>query len=600
MPKLYFLTIILLLSPILAAQSLTPVTDPYTIRIYYKLWDTPEHVRLEKWFQQEWQEYLPVGAGHSFQLEFVTDGEQAEKLLTIHKISELNAEWLAQQPELVIALTASIADGRAALRTWDTRTQRLSPKVEIQFTTPQLMAQQAVKEMLLLFGFEAQLVRPADTKNERNWVVQFRGSASDLAQLQVAKPGTCFWIFSQRRRLADSLLILQSTHANGTNLDGIMEYKGNQRLLPGMQAIQIYFTGGEQRFRLINQNQKPQAGFSIFASYQDFAMESNHYRGTTDNTGEFTINDPEQKPIFLVIAKNVEDINFAFFRKLLVIQNDMTDVQSIVISDAEVAAQEAQEITPQKILQRKQQELQRTISMRLEQAREHIQKQELPSALKAIQLAEQSLVGLPDDQRMSLSRTLKEVEEVYQTALMHRQAKENYTAACQLLEEADTLVTKLDYVEAQARIQRAQELWPMQFYEQEFAEVQTRSTRLQELIKEAEAPLGQARSYILETGLTLKPEQADTAALNQLYPQLKILYSQGVMDKEKQYNDVELWLKIKLFLNDLSQQQMKASQEYLSLYQKATSVQQRSDLLQKHQQFHQWSRTIDTWLQEMK
>lgn len=601
MSKLIYIPIILLAGILMlfSQQFNSEDNKPYSLCVYYALFDTPEHFILEKWICQIWQEYLPMESDRTLHIEFVADGERAESLLQARKLSDLNREWLAQQPELVVAFIASLADGKAQLRVYDARTQRFSPLVNILFDTPQQMAKYVAEQMLFLLGLEATILNPEQTKNI--WQVRFRGSAIDLQKLQILQTGTCFWVFHQRRRLADSILFLKNTYTDGANLEGLLEYKGSQVVAPGMQAIQIYFTGGEQKFRLVNQNDKPQAGFSIFASYEDFNMESSSYRGTTDSTGEFTISDPEKKPIFLVIGKNVENINFAFFRKLLVIQSDIPDIQTIVISDAEVAAQEAQEITPQKILQRKQQEIQRTIAMRLEQAKEYIQKQELPSALKAIQLAQQNLEGLPDDQRAPLGKTLKEVEEIYHTTLIQRQAKENYLAACKLLEEADALIDKFEYTEAQTRIQRAQELWPMQFYEQEFIDhVQTRNTRLQELIKEVDLPIGQARVYIIQNGLTLTWEKADPETLNKLYTQLKILYTQGMMNPSKQYNDVELWHKMRIMLNDLSQQLMKKSQEYLALYQKATSVQQRSDLLEKHQKFHQCSRTIDDWLQEMK
>jgi len=571
----------------------------YSIYFTYILWDTPEYQSLGHTLQWKLKEALPIGEHRLFHLQCIADANVADAMQKANSIKDLapNLPTELQKHDVLVSLTASLVEKQANLRSLNLKSGRFSPKVRIDFSSPQDMIIQIAKIIPSIIGMEAYIFATDPTKNTIQ--VVFRGPKEDLQTSNFFCPGTAFWVMHENRRVADTWVILGQEMSLDVFYGCQAETLGNQRAQIGQKLVQIYFTGGDQKFRLVNQQNRPQPGFSIFSSYQEFSTEKQDYITTTEASGEFTLSDRECRPLFLVIAKNVEGINFAFFRKMIVVQ-DQADVQNIVITDAEVAQEEAREITAQRIQQRKTQEVQRQIYARIEQAREHIQKKELPNALIAIKLAQQNLRDLPEEASAQLSRGLKEVEEIYEKAIAQKKANEDYVAGCRLLDEMDQAILNLDYATAKEKLQQIQAIWPQDFYGKEYAEVVERANRLVVLEKESNTPLGMARRYVMEQVFKLRAENIEYVALQKLYPHLKVLYSQGNMDKTLRYNDLELWLKIRLQLNDLSQQLAQKGQQYLTLYNKAVSVQERTDLFEKHQKCYQCSRTLDEWLKEMR
>ncbi len=593
------------------------IVSPYRIRLYYAIFDSPEKQLIEYTLQSQWQNLLPLGQEKLLDLDFCYDLQLAYDLQNISDLQSLPSDFFEkhEQYEIIASLIISEGEQYAQLRYLDLRTGRWSPTIVMQSVNISEIISKSADSFLALLGCEGYIFQSiSNNVSERLWTIVFRGSSEDLQTTKAIKSGDCFWVFQQNRRLIDSIITLKEVSFIENFCIATAEYTGNQLIQPGLKVSQIYFTGGMQKFRLVNQEQKSQSGFSIFVSYQEFSTDNKDYLGTTNTTGEFIINDERCRPIFLSIAKTVEGITFAFFRKIIVVQRnakfndaicnvnnmeDMEEFETIVVADAEIAEREAQEITPQNIKLKKIQESKRIITIRLEQAKEYLQKKELPSALIAIKSAQQFIRDLGDEESISLNRALKDVEELYEKSIQQKKAVEDFTTACKLLDEVDLAVANLNYDEAQSKLDKIKELWPKEYYEKEFDEVTSRDTRLQALKQQSNTPLGQARQYIVKTALTSTVDQIDHLSLQKLYPHLKILFTQGCMDKSQRYHDLELWLKTRLFLNEISQQLAQKSQEYLNSYKKATSVQQRSDMLDKHQKSYQCSKVIDEWLQQM-
>jgi len=113
-------------------------------------------------------------------------------------------------------------------------------------------------------------------------------------------------------------------------------------------------------------------------------------------------------------------------------------------------------------------------------------------------------------------------------------------------------------------------------------------------------PSGKARLYIVKQLFSLKPEDADESTLKTAEEHIKNLFEKGEMDQNKKYNDYELCLKLRIFLNDLSQKLAQLSQKYLAAYQKASTEKEKSSFFEKHKASYDASQTIDTWLKDFK
>jgi tetratricopeptide (TPR) repeat protein len=363
--------------------------------------------------------------------------------------------------------------------------------------------------------------------------------------------------------------------------------------------MQVFFSGGAQKFRLVDLNGKPQSGFSIFASYDTFSTDQECYQATTDLSAEFSLQDSQKKPLFVSIAQNVEGVNFAFARKIVVVEEGK-EVVDIPVTGLAEAQKEAQKILPQRLEQKRLSEIQRTIRMRLEQAREHMKKYELNEATLAIRLAKESLKELGAAPNVDeLRQALQNIEQVYQEALVKKQAQDSYLAAMKLLDEVDGDVGRLQYPKALAKLTRAQEMWPRNFYGEEYKEVSERQQRIQVLQQQEISSLGKARRVVRDA-LTWKVEDVSLARLKELGPHVKILFQQGEMDTDRKYHDKEVWLRLRVFLDRLSHDFAARAQEYLRQYDQASSALDRRKIYEDHEKCYQCSRLIDDWLQSMK
>ena len=245
-------------------------------------------------------------------------------------------------------------------------------------------------------------------------------------------------------------------------------------------------------------------------------------------------------------------------------------------------------------------EIQLNIRMRMEQAKEHVGKQEFNEAILAIRLAQQQIQELETIQDVSeLKRTLLTVEQNYRELLARKEAQASYMAAMRLVEEADNDVARLDYAAGQAKLTSVRETWPAKFYGRELEEVTARQQRIATLLQEQGKALGEARNVVSKALAWNLPDISFTK-LNELSPHLRTLRTQGEMTATVKYNDQELWLRMRVLLDRLSHDLATKAQECLQQYDQSNSPVERRKIYEEHEKYYQCSRLIDDWLQNLK
>lgn len=570
---------------------------PYVVKICYAFFDAPDQQMASHYFVRALSDIIQSRLPHTLACEFQHDAEIADQIWCARQPQDIKPAMFQQARQLdwLVAMQVSLSDRTIHLRTLHLETGRLGPKINRPFQYTREVASGVLAVLPTLLEWEGYLVEAADTKA----TVAMRGAGEELSSLGNFTAGRAFWVFQGKKRWRDCLWQIEKTWMVGDRLVASGSYCGSNAAQPGLRLMQACFTGGSQGFRLIDNDGQPLSGFSIFASYDNFTTEQENYRTTTDVSGEFTLQDQQKKPLFLTIARNVEGINFAFARKMLVLEDGKGPADITVTGVAE-AQREAERLLPNRLEQKKIEEVQRTIRMRIEQTKEHLGKQQFNEAMFAIRLAQQSLKEIEKTSDVDdLRRALQVAEQNYQELFARKQAQENYLAASKLLEEADSDVIKLAYEDANAKVLRAREMWPARFYQQEFEEVTNRLERLKILIQQKESPLGQARRYIVEKAMAWKSEDITAQKLLEFDPHIRLFFAQGDMDSNKKYSDLEVWLQLRLLLDRLAHELSAKAQEYLQQYHQITSTQERQKIYEEHEKYYQCTQRIDGWLQNL-
>ena len=568
---------------------------PYRLVIHYCFLDTPNYRMFSHYFQTKITDLLPIGQEQLLQCDFRLSIAETQKLLAVEK---LTSDFCRshQGYEQALAITISLAEKQIKIRRVGLTTGRLSAILDTDFGYPLESIEVIAKELPRLLELEGYVVEVAA---KDNITVVFRGNYHALDALKQIKPGAHFWLYRQDKRIRNCLIGIKKTYRLGDYLAATGEYLGIGQPRVGQKISQVYCPGGVQKFRVVDAQGHPQSGFSVFISYDNFTTHAQNYQCTTDTSGVFTLEDTRHKPLYLVIARNISEVNFAFIRQILVLQPN-SSVEDIRIAEWETTADQSWKVIQDHNRSKKIREIQRQVQMRILEAKEYIQKKELGKAIMAIKLAQQQLQKLERKYQGNLMAAIEKMQKVYDYALEQKQAKENYIAACKLLEETDKDVKSIKYRQAQAKLQRADELWPHKFYAKTYREVSDRKQQLDRLIEELDKPVGKARQFLSTEFFQLSADQIDHRTLDQIYPHLKALFGNGQLKQDVKYNDRELWLRLRIFLNELSEKLASEAQIYLKKFDQARSEKERTTWFQKHQSNYQASRTIDKWLQTMQ
>ena len=568
---------------------------PYRLLINYCFLDTPDYRMLSHYFQSKIADLLPIGTEQLLQCDFRLSMIDTQQLLTAAKLGS-DFYQRRQGYEQALAIAISLAEKQIKIRRIGLITGRMSAVNNTDFVYPLESIEVIARELPRLLELEGHVVKVAA---QDDITVVFRGDYHRVDALKQIKPGSHFWIYRQDKRIRNCLVEIKKTYRLAGYLAATGEYLGIGRPRVGQKLLQVYCPGGKQSFRVVDAQGRPQAGFSVFTSYENFTTHAQNYRCTTDTSGLFTLHDTQRKPLYLVIARNIGEVNFAFIRQILVLQPNSA-VGDIRIAEWETTANQSWQIIQDHNRGKKIREIQRQVRMRIFEAKEYIEKKELEKAIMAIKLAQQQLQKLERKHQGNLLAAIEKMQKVYNYALEQKKAKENYVAACKLLEQADRDVKALEYRQAQAKLQRADNLWPHKYYTKSYSELSERKQQLDRLIEESDKPVGKARRFFSTKFFKLSADQIDRRLLDRIYPHLQALARHGQLKQNIKYNDRELWLRLRIRFNEISEKLASQAQIYLKKFDQARSESERTTWFQKHQSHYQSSRTIDKWLRTMQ
>ncbi len=565
---------------------------PYRIVFYYNFLDTPHNQSLDHKLECHLNDFLGKEKKF-FSIAFFSEKQGTEAILYSKNLQEDlgQAFWeKARDYEIALCSSISMSDKKIQMRSLHFNTARISPVISLDFSSSQEAIRLLCENFFSLLGLEGYIL---DTQGKKV-TIAFR----NFLENKNIQEGSHFWVFNQNRLWADSLVRLEKI-VEGSVLIGYGEFLGSRLPQSGLKVKQIYFPGGSQRFQLVNLKGESQSGFSIFAHYEGYSNRLENYLCTTDSTGEFILSDSKKKPVYLLIAKNIEGVYFDFVKKIVVLQPG-DSLEKIQVQDWQPLKENAQKILSEETKTEKNESLRILVNVRLEQVKEYIAAKELDKALLALKLARQHCEEMQGEGKIALKKILEDVEKIYEDALFKTKVKEDYISACKLIEEGDECIIKLDYEKAQSNLNQAEKVWPKNFYEIEYKELQEKKRRMEILKTESSLPIGKARAYIVKNLFSVKPEELNSTILKITQEHIKILFEKGEMDKNTRYNDYELWLKLRIFLNELSQKSAHIAQKYLGSYQKASTEKDKTMFYEKHKEAYDASQTIDLWLQNFK
>ena len=285
---------------------------------------------------------------------------------------------------------------------------------------------------------------------------------------------------------------------------------------------------------------------------------------------QFILKAPQKKPIFLQVKKNLRDINFTFVRKILILEPEK-EIQ-ILLTNHEF------------------------IEMCIKGAKKYTEKKEWAKAIVAIQMARQRLDRAKKE---DLRYTLKILEDKYRQALKKQRTQSKYFEATKLLSKVDDHASKLEYTKAQNALKEIKRIWPKGHYKEEYSKVIDRGRRLQVLIRQENKPLGEARKSV-QKFLSFKETDINVEKLQKLHKHISTLYLLGRKDKDCLYNDLELWLKLRIHLDKFANIFGKKAQEYRKKYLETKNLAERDKIYKQYKKYEEPWRILDDWLNKFQ
>ena len=511
----------------------------YSIILYYAFLDTPDYKLLDHYLKNKLKDIWPQTENSVFKFSFRFDINNTEKILRAADIvKDLGYSFFrnSQGYEIALGIGVSYADKKIYMRSINLNNGRLSPKIAFEFNHPRKSIEVIVNNFYKILGLEGYIVNVKDKKV----TVVFRWPKEKLSKLDnIFEIGSYFWIFNKNKKWKDSVFKIERIKTLDNYITAVGEYEGTQVPKLGLKLSYIYFPGGKQTFCLVNDQNEPLQSFSIFSNHHGFSTLPQYYSCTTDFDGKFEITDNRKKPIFLVVAKNVEGVNFAFVKKILVItpgeRNKLIKIKDIESFYSKMSSIPADKKSKEKILN-----IKRTARIRIEQAKEHLFNQELEKGLLAIKLARKHLQQLDKRDIKKYTAMLNDIEVLYKERITKRKARKQYKEVLKSIQKIDKLVEKLEYEKALLKLKRVEELWPKKYYEQDYKEAIKRSKRLNLLQKELSLPIGKARKYLVTRIFNLQEKNVDKQVLKEIYPYIKEIFINGSFNKDIIYNDLGL------------------------------------------------------------
>ncbi|HRU52521.1 MAG TPA: hypothetical protein P5543_10030 [Planctomycetota bacterium] len=559
----------------------------YAVKVFFACWDTPNHkVETEVW-KQQWKHLISQESLKSIEVDFVEDMENTEKILYAKDIrKDLGGKFFKdlEYYEMAVAISFSYLDKQVQMRRLHLKTGRFSPYVSFVFQEDYDAVFQQFLTILSLEGW-------IQNVQEHSTNVIFRTFPRTL---QMIGKDDYFYLYSGNQRWAGTLVKIAQPlfsendslfHAKGTCLGLYMPQ-------PFLRLEKVYFSEGNQTFRIVDEDDSPQLGFSIFASYDSFSMKMDKFITTTDATGEFTLSNHKKAPIFLVIAKNIENVLLPFHRRVVVISNEKNEVENIQIIKWDSMFTDTNYTRQIKGKQRVQ-EIKNQIFLFFEQAQDYLENRELDKAKLCIQMTRKCIEQLDSQEFKSMEQSLHKMESLYSQAIRKRELSEQYANAMKQIEKVDEAVKSMSYTKAASLLRIIAMNWPASDYDKEKQEeVIVRENAIRKLQKEWQQPIGKARKFFQMELPRLTVSITYIFCVDVLTPHLETFIKFGDFDENNIYNDIDLFLQCKIALNNIAQKLAEKEEGYTKTFDNAT-LEERQKIFHKQEQMTKIRSYID-------
>ncbi|BBM83677.1 hypothetical protein [Candidatus Uabimicrobium amorphum] len=559
---------------------------PYSTAILYKIFDMPYHEVQQHIFQTQLENAISQKYKNNYSSQYYNT-TLTKKILRAQSAKDIPSKMRqAIKQEYILAVEVYGYERSAILRTFCNTTNTFSPIVKLSFVTHSDLVKKINDIMPQIFGLQGMLVA-----HNKELYLFFRGGAPFTKSI-LDKGDHTFYLFRNNVRIADTYVRSGELLSLSTYIYSKVDVLGAYKPRGFETAQKIYFTGGVQKIQLVDHQGQPQEGFSIFTSYEGFDDDQENYRGTTDISGRFELQDTQKAPIFLTIMKNINKVNFPIVRKHIIVENQKSPLKLVAQTLEEIQAMGKQQLSQRQLTRVKNEVVQRIL-----QAKSYMKSADLEKAIISLEYAKNLTKKMKKEP--SLKSALAKLENVYQAALRQKKANRNKKQCIALLKQTDEKVNEFQYTEALELAKKAQKLWPFpEEKNQGYQEIVKRIKKIEVLLLQENTRFGKARILLSRTVFTFNAQNITETKIEDIIQAVKILNEQ---EKHREiYNDRYVLLKSRSFLDKLAGELMEIANYHLQKYKSEENTNARREAYKNYEKHYNNSKKIDAILRELQ
>ena len=560
--------------------------QPYSIAILYKIFDMPYTQVQQHIFQAQLEDAISQQYKNNYQSQFYNTA-LTKRIIHAQSAKDIPPKMRqAIKQEYIVAVEVYGYEHSATLRAFCNTTNTFSPVIHCSFVTHRDLVKKINNILPQIFGLQGALVA-----YEKELYLFLRGNQSFAKEILDDQEHT-FHLFRDNVRVADTYLRSGELFAVHTYLCSKVDVLGAYKPQGFESAQKIYFTGGVQKIQLVDHQGQPQEGFSIFTSYEGFDDDQENYRGTTNISGLFELEDTQKAPIFLTIMKNINKVNFPIVRKHIIVENQKPPLKLVAQT-----LEEIQSMGKQQLSQRQLTRIKNEVVQRILQAKNYLQSADFEKAIISLEYAKKLTKKM--NKEPSLKSALAKLESVYQAALKQKKDNNDKRECIELLKQTDEKMNAFLYREALELAKKAQSLWPFpEEQNQGYQEIVKRIKKIEVLLLQENTRFGKARMLLGKEMFAFTTDNITTTKIENIEEAVKML---NAAEKHREiYNDRYILLKSRTFLDKLAAELMQIADYHLQKYKSEENTDARREAYKNYEKYYNNSKKIDGILRELQ
>ncbi|WP_372368726.1 hypothetical protein [Candidatus Uabimicrobium sp. HlEnr_7] len=571
---------------LLGEQNSEQFHKPYPLAILYQLVDMPYHQVYERVLRAQFEDRLSNNYENFYNAKYYHTA-LTKRIIEASSVKDIPKKMLSTlKQEHFLAIEIHGYDRYFVMRAFCPKTRTFSPIVRRSFNSNETLAKDICSIIPQIFGIEGIVV-----KKEEEHYLFLRGNNTTMRSI-LKSGGHTFYLYRQNARIVNTYAQIGELLSVGTFVYSKIDVLGDYKLRGFETAQKIYFTGGFQKIKLINHEEQSQEAFSIFTSYEGFSDNSKNYRGTTDISGSFKIEDTEKAPIFLMIMKNMNNVNFPIVRRHIIVENNSATLKLVAQTLEEVEA-----ISKRKLSQRQLLQIKNEVVQRILQAKNYMKLNDFEKAIISLEYAKKLTQKM--NKEPSLQNALTKLENVYQQALKQKKMNRNKKEAIALLKKTDKKVSNFFYKEALELAKKAQRLWPFANDENKgYQEILKRLKKIEILLLQENTSFGEARLLLSKTLFSFNSDNITIRNIETIHGAVKILNTP--QKHQEIYNDRYILTAARSFLDKLASDLITIANFHLEKYKNNENTNERREAYKNYEKYYNSSKKIDVILSELQ